>query len=112
MGRKINFFRGKKPVDNLRVSDKFPPTMKFETLNAILTCLLGVLVVLGVVLALNVAFVTHDSRTLQQMAVAAKVNIARAQGLFAAAQTYNQTYHSAELTRILESAQPAKPANR
>jgi uncharacterized membrane protein len=75
-------------------------------LNAVLTCVLGMLVVAGVILALNVAFVTHDTRNLQQMEFVAKVNIARAQGLFSAAQAYNQKYPSTELTRILQSAQP------
>lgn len=93
-------------MDNLRVCDKFPPTMKSDTLNAVLTCVLGMLVVAGVILALNVTFVTHDTRNLQQMEFLAKVNIARAQGLFAAAQEYNQKYPSTELTRILQAAHP------
>ena len=110
-GWKINFFCGKKRVDNLLVFDTFRPTMKFETLNGILTFVLGVLVVAGVVLALNVAFVTHDTRNLEQTASIAKIKLAQAQGVLAATVAYNQKYPSTELTHILQSVQ-TKSANR
>ena len=99
-------------MDNPRIFDTLPPTMKSDTLNAVLTCLLGILVVLGVVFALRLVAITKDTRQLQQMAVAAKVNLARAQGLFAAAQEYNQKYPSTELTRILQAVQPNQSTPR
>ena len=85
--------------------------MKSETLNGILTFVLGVLVILGVILALRLVAITKETRQLQQMALAAKVNLARAQGVFSAAQAYNQKYPTTELTRILQAVQPAKPVN-
>lgn len=108
---KINFFPAKKRVDNRRLFAKFPPTMKSETLNGILTFVLGALVVVGVVLALRLVFVTRDTRTLQDMTMLSKLNIARAQEVFGEAQAYNQKYPSAELTRILQSVQKPKSAN-
>jgi len=99
-------------VDNPRLSDTLPPTMKSETLNGILTFVLGMLVVAGVVLALRLVFVTKEARELQQMTVVSKVNIARAEGVFGEAQAYNQKYPSAELARILQMVQKPKATNR
>ena len=98
-------------MDNPRLSDTFPPTMKSETLNGILTFVLGALVVTGVVLALRLVFLTKETRELQQMMVVSKVNIARAEGVFGEAQAYNQKYPNAELTRILQLVQKPKTAS-
>lgn len=83
--------------------------MKFDALNAFLTFVLGVLVVAGVVLALNVAFVSHETRVMQQTAIVSKVNLERAQGVFAEAKAYYQKNPSPELDRILKSV-PTKPS--
>lgn len=83
--------------------------MKSETLNGILTFVLGVLVVAAVVLALNVAFVTHSSRALQQAALVSKVNLARVQGVFTDAKAYYQKNPSPELAKILQSVQTKTP---
>lgn len=83
--------------------------MKSETLNGILTFLLGVLVVASVVLALRVVFITRDTRTLQTMEMTDQAMMVRAQSLYADAKAYNQQYPTPELTRILESVQTKAP---
>ena len=80
--------------------------MKSETLNGVLTFVLGVLVVLGVVFALRVFFVTRDSRTLQGQALMANSRLMQARELVADVAAYNQKAQSPELTRILQSLQP------
>jgi hypothetical protein len=80
--------------------------MKSETLNGVLTFVLGVLVVLGVVFALRVFFVTRDSRTLQGQALMANARLMQARELVADVAAYNQKAQSPELTRILQSLQP------
>ncbi|HEV2330398.1 MAG TPA: hypothetical protein VGY56_16575 [Verrucomicrobiae bacterium] len=84
--------------------------MKSETLNGILTFILGILVVAGVVLALNVAFVTHSSRALQQAALLSKVNLARVQGVFTDTKAYYEKNPTPELARILQSVQTKTPS--
>jgi hypothetical protein len=79
--------------------------MKNESLNGILTFVLGVLVVLGVIFALRVFFTTRDLRALQGQVVIANTKIAQARQLLAATATYNQTAKSPELQRILQSLQ-------
>lgn len=83
--------------------------MKSETLNGALTFVLGVLVVLGVVFALRVAFITHDTRVLQSQELFANTQIVRAKAIIAETQAYNQKYPSVELQHILQSLQPANP---
>jgi len=83
--------------------------MKFETLNGILTFVLGVLVVAGVILALNVVFVTREGRALQSQAMLDNARLTGVQTLFNDASAYNQKYPSVELTRILQNLQ-ARPA--
>lgn len=83
--------------------------MKSESLNGILTFILGVLVVLGVIFALKVVFVTRDARTLQTTAMTYSARLAETQAIFNDAQAYNQKYPSAELTSILDMVK-AKPA--
>jgi hypothetical protein len=80
--------------------------MKSDTLNGVLTFVLGVLVVLGVVFALRVASATHESRLLQSQAIMANARLVKARELAAAAVAYNQKAQSPELTRILQSLQP------
>jgi hypothetical protein len=80
--------------------------MKNETLNGILTSVLGVLVVLGVIFALRVVFVTRDSRTLQGQAILDNARIMQARQLANDVALYNQKAQSPELTRILQSLQP------
>ncbi len=80
--------------------------MKSDTLNGVLTFVLGVLVVLGVVFALRVASATHESRLLQSQALLANARLVKARELAAAVVAYNQKAQSPELTRILQSLQP------
>ena len=79
--------------------------MKNDSLNGILTFVLGVLVVLGVYFALKTVDVSHESRTLLSKATYANAQLIQARALAADAQAYNQKYPSAELTRILQSVQ-------
>ncbi len=83
--------------------------MKFETLNGILTFVLGVLVVLGVVFALRVVDISRDARHLQKLALQDNAVMVQTQQLFADAAAYNQKYQSPDLTRILQSM-AARPA--
>ena len=85
--------------------------MKSETLNGILTFVLGVLVVLGVVFALRVVFVSKDFRALQNQAGGDSTRLAAFQSMVNDVQAYNQKYPSVELQHILQSLQPpaAKP---
>jgi sensor c-di-GMP phosphodiesterase-like protein len=85
--------------------------MKSETLNAVLTFILGVLVVAGVVLALRLVFVTKQTRQLAQMVAYSQFNIARAEAVFHDAATYNQKASSPELNRILQLVQKPKSAS-
>jgi hypothetical protein len=80
--------------------------MKNETLNGVLTSVLGVLVVLGVIFALRVVFVTRDSRMLQGQAILDNARIMQARQLANDVAVYNQTAKSPELSRILQSLQP------
>ena len=109
-GGKNQFFSRKKRVDNRCRSATLRDTMKCETLNSILSVILGVLVVLGVYFALKLAFITRDSRTLQKMATRDGALIGQTQSLYNDVQAYNQKYPSTELTHILQSLQ-TKPLN-
>ena len=80
--------------------------MKNETLNGILTSVLGVLVVLGVVFALRVVFATRDTRMLNTQALMDNARLVQARNLAAAVAAYNQKAQSPELTHILQSLQP------
>jgi hypothetical protein len=83
--------------------------MKSESLNGVLTFVLGVFVVLGVFFSLKVAFATHETRTLQNEALQDNARLIWAKSLVADVQAYNQRYPSVELTHLLQSLQ-AKPA--
>jgi len=84
--------------------------MKFETLNGVLTFVLGVLVVLGVIMAVRIISLTHEYRTLQKQAVIYQTVIAQTQGAYNDAVVYNQRYQDPVLAQILRSA--TKPAGR
>ncbi|HTV43295.1 MAG TPA: hypothetical protein VMF08_22220 [Candidatus Sulfotelmatobacter sp.] len=86
--------------------------MKFETLNGILTFILGVLVILGVVFVMKLWFVTHDTRALVATANNSKINLARAEAVFGEAQAYDKKYPSPELERILQMVQKPKSTSR
>lgn len=96
-------------MDNSRQFAKFQPTMKSETLNGILTFVLGVLVVLGVICVLRVVNITREIRFLQSTEVRDRTLMVRAQALYADAATYNKQYRDPELAQILQSV-VAKPA--
>lgn len=96
-------------MDNRGLFAKLPATMKSESLNGVLTFILGVLVVVAVVLSLNVAFQLHTYRALNQGVIVCKVNLARAQGLFTDAKAYYQKNPSPELAKILQSVQTKTP---
>lgn len=108
-GRKINFFQVKKQVDNRRLFAKFPPTMKSDTLNGVLTFVLLVLVLAGVILALNVTFQTRTLRAMQQRALVSKFNLERVQAVFNDTKAYYQKKPTPELARILQSVQTKTP---
>lgn len=87
--------------------------MKCETLNAVLTFVLGVLVVAGVILAVRMAMLTHELRSWQKQAAIAQAIIAQTQAVYNDAAAYNQKYNSPDLTRILQmAASQPKPATR
>ena len=91
-------------MDNPRHLATFPRTMKSESLNGILTYVLGVLVVLAVFFALKVVFITRESRALSSQALMANARMAQTQGVFNDAQVYNQKYQDPALTQILRNA--------
>jgi hypothetical protein len=81
--------------------------MKCETLNSILTYVLGALVVLGVVFALRTIFHTRELRTLNAQAFICNVNINRLNLTLSEAVQYGKTHPDIE--RILQPFEP-KPA--
>ncbi len=83
--------------------------MKCDTMNAILTFVLGVLAVAGVVFALQTIFLTREFRQLSVQATFANNSILQAQALAADVSGYNQKNPSLELTKALQSVQ-TKPA--
>lgn len=77
--------------------------MRSEILNEILTFVLGLLVVLGVIFALQTINRTRELNTLQVQAVAINQNYLRLQGLVNEVLVYNQKYPNPELTHILQN---------
>ena len=77
--------------------------MKCETMNSVLTFVLGAFVVLGVIFALQTIFRTREIRSLQVQAANINANYMRLQALAGEINTYNQKTPSAELTRILQA---------
>lgn len=108
-GGKINYFQPKKQVDKGCFYAKFPPTMKSETLNGVLTFVLGVLVVLGVIFTLRVVIISRELRSMQTVEAIDRNVMLRTQAIYTDASAYNKQYRDAELTRILQSI-TAKPA--
>ena len=78
--------------------------MKCETMNSVLTFVLGAFVVLGVILALQTINRTREIRSLQIQAANINANYMRLQALANDINAYNQKTPSAELTRILQAA--------
>lgn len=76
--------------------------MKCETTNLILTAALGVLVVLGVIFALQTINRSRELNTLQIESMAINQNYLKLQSLANEVSAYNQKYPSPELTRILQ----------
>jgi hypothetical protein len=110
--KKNQFFSRKKRVDNRPVSATFPRIMKSESLNGLLTFALGVLVVLGVILAVRMALLTHEYRSLQKQATYAQAIIMQTQSVYNDAAVYNQTYKDPRLAKILSTVVQPKAANR
>ena len=88
--------------------------MKCETMNSVLTFVLGVFVVLSVIFALQTIFRTREFRSLQVAAIQDQAMLAQIQQVESLAQEvaeYNKSHPSPELTRILQAAQ-VKPAGK
>ncbi|HXC36372.1 MAG TPA: hypothetical protein VNV43_10890 [Candidatus Acidoferrales bacterium] len=83
--------------------------MKSDTLNGVLTFVLLVLVLAGVILALNVTFQTRTLRAMQQRALVSKFNLERVQAVFNDTKAYYQKKPTPELARILQSVQTKTP---
>ena len=77
--------------------------MKCETMNSVLTFVLGAFVVLGVIFALQTIFRTREIRSLQVQITGINANYMRLQALANDVNAYNQKTPNAELTRILQS---------
>jgi hypothetical protein len=77
--------------------------MKCETMNSVLTFVLGAFVVLSVIFALQTIFRTREIRSLQIQAANINANYMRLQALANDVNAYNQRTPNAELTRILQA---------
>lgn len=84
--------------------------MKFETINGILTFVLGMLVVLAVFFAIRMILLTHELRTLQKEASHDQAVIVQTEQLYNDALAYSQKNQSPDLTRILQIVVQNKPA--
>ena len=78
--------------------------MKCETMNSVLTFVLGAFVVLGVWFAVRTINQTRELRSLQIQAANINANYMRLQALASDVNAYNQKNPSADLTRILQAA--------
>ena len=78
--------------------------MKCETMNSVLTFVLGAFVVLGVIFALQTIFRTREFRSLQIQMASINANYMRLQALAGDVNAYNQKNPNADLTRILQAA--------
>jgi large-conductance mechanosensitive channel len=78
--------------------------MKCETMNSVLTFVLGAFVVFGVILALQTINRTREIRSLQIQAANINANYMRLQALASDVNAYNQKTPSAELAHILQAA--------
>ncbi len=77
--------------------------MKCETMNSVLTFVLGAFVVLGVIFALQTIFRTREIRSLQIQAANINANYMGLQALASDINAFNQKTPSAELTRIMQA---------
>ena len=77
--------------------------MKCETMNSVLTFVLGAFVVLGVFFAFRTIVRTREIRSLQIQAANINANYMRLQALVGDVNAYNQKTPSAELTHILQA---------
>jgi hypothetical protein len=84
--------------------------MKSDMTNTILTFVLGVLVVTGVIFALQTIFLTRELRSLTMQATVAQSSLLQVQSLYNDASAYNQKAASPELTKILQAQ--TKPAQK
>lgn len=78
--------------------------MKCETMNSVLTFVLGAFVVLGVIFALQTIFRTREIRSLQIQMTNINANYMRLQALANDVNAYYQKTPSSELKRILDAA--------
>ncbi len=78
--------------------------MKSDTMNSVLTFVLGAFVVLGVIFALQTIFRTREFRSLQIQMTNINANYMRLQALAADVNAYNNSLKtpSAELNGILQ----------
>lgn len=76
--------------------------MKCDMTNSVLTFVLGVLVVAGVILALQTINRSREWSTLQIQALEINQNYARLQALANDVAAYDQKYPNPALTRILQ----------
>jgi hypothetical protein len=81
----------------------FPDFMKCETMNSVLTFVLGAFVVLGVIFALQTIFRTREIRSLQIQNANINANYMRLQALANDVNAYNQKTPSPELKHILDA---------
>ena len=77
--------------------------MKCETMNSVLTFVLGAFVVLGVIFALQTIVRTREIRSLQIQAANINANYMRLQALANDVNAYNQKTPSPELKHILDA---------
>ncbi|MGA2685102.1 MAG: hypothetical protein ABSF51_08625 [Verrucomicrobiota bacterium] len=78
--------------------------MKCETTNTVLTLILAVLVLGGVLFALQTIFRTRELRSISLQANMANSTLMQEQGLFNDCLEYSKTHPA--ITPILESVQP------
>ena len=83
--------------------------MKSETTNTVLTFVLAVLVLAGVLFALQTIFRTREFRTLQAQTIACQSNMNRLNLLLNEAVIYGKTHP--DINRVLQPFE-AKPATR
>ncbi|HTX22431.1 MAG TPA: hypothetical protein VMD27_11340 [Candidatus Aquilonibacter sp.] len=80
--------------------------MKCDTTNAVLTFVLGVLVVLGALFAVRTIMRTREFRAVQEQAIVDQANMATLRMLFGEASEYAKTHPA--ITPILQAV-TAKP---
>ena len=88
-------------MDNHHDSATLPRIMKSDSLNGILTFVLGCLIVAGVCLALRMALLTHELHKWQKEASTCQAIILQTQSVYNDATAYNQTYKDPRLAQIL-----------